>query len=511
MKSGILLIVLAGALLAGSVQLDAADQSPPNTLTAAEREAGWRMLFDGRTFDGWKASEDPASFTIRDGMIVAHAAGAPIQGQAPHPKCHLFYVGSDGRAAFSDFEFQADVMTEPGSNSGLYFHTRCIENDWPQKGFEVQIDSHKDAQIKTGSLYKVADAAEALARDNEWFRLGVTVRGKRVVIRVNGKTTVDWTEPDGFVVHHPPWFSERRLSSGTFALQAHDPKSTVYFRNLRVRPLDAPPWGEAWVNPPKEPIPGVEHRSFYSTSMQRGVGFNLYLPPGYAGSEKRFPVVYYLHGMTDCESTHPQLFGILDKAIRAGEVPPMILVYTMCGRTSFYTDSPDGEVMGETVFIKELIPHMDRTIRTISSRDGRAVMGFSMGGAGAVKLACKYPELFSSAVSLSGGYYPGEVEKARHPAVFKKMFGDDVKRFDGQSALTRACASGGKMPLRIAVGTQDPHLEANRKLKAALEDLKIGIEYEEIEGAAHRPPLVFEAQGLKAFQFHARYFQIEKP
>jgi len=103
----------------------------------------------------------------------------------------------------------------------------------------------------------VADTAESLTSDNEWFRLRVTVRVKRVVIQVNDKTAADWTEPDGFVVRHPPWYSERRLSSGTFALQAHDPKSTVYFKNLRVRSLDAPPWGETWVNPPKEPIPGV--------------------------------------------------------------------------------------------------------------------------------------------------------------------------------------------------------------------------------------------------------------
>ena len=132
--------------------------------------------------------------------------------------------------------------------------------------------------------------------------------------------------------------------------------------------------------------------------MQRAVGFNIYLPPGYVESERRFPVVYYLNGRGNDESSHPQLFAILDQAIRAGEIPPMILVYAMCGRTSFYVDSPDGAIMGETVFIRELIAHVDRTVRTVASRNGRAVMGFSMGGQGAIKFALKYPGRFGSAV-----------------------------------------------------------------------------------------------------------------
>lgn len=502
------LIALAAGLLAGSMTLNAADQSPPpNTLTDAEKKAGWRLLFDGQTLAGWKASEDPAAFSVRDGMIVAHASGTPIQGQAPHPKCHLFFVGPDGKASFTDFEFQADVKSERLANGGIYFHTEFVANAWPQKGFEIQIDNDPAHPKKTGSLYAVADVTEALVRDNEWFHLHVIVRGKRVVIKLDDRTVVDWTEPEGFVVHHPPWFAERKLSRGTFALQAHDTKSVVYFKNLRVKPLDGTASGESWVNPPKEAIQGVEHRTFQSVSMQRAVGFNIYQPPGYAGSDKRFPVVYYLHGMTDCESTHPQLFAILDQAIHAGDVPPMILVYSMCGRTSFYADSPDGEVMGETVFIKELIPHVDRTVRTVASRDGRAVMGFSMGGSGAVKFAGKYPDLFGSAVSFSGGYAPGEVEKSRFPKVFKQMFGDDVKRFDDQSALTQVRSGGGKVPLRICVGTKDVLFEQNQRLKAALEDLQIDFEYEEIEGVAHNPPLVFAAQGLKAFQFHARHFR----
>ncbi len=478
-----------------------------NTLTDAEKKAGWRLLFDGQTLAGWQASEDSASFSVRDGMIVAHASGAAIKGQAPHPKCHLYYVGPDGRASFTDFEFKADVKSEHHANSGIYFHTEFVANAWPQKGFEIQIDNDPAHPKRTGSLYAVADIAESPARDNEWFQLHVIVRGKRVVIKMNGQTVVDWTEPAEFVVRHPPWFSERKLSHGTFALQAHDEKSAVYFKNLRVRPLNQPTDRESWVNPPKEALPGVEHRTFQSAAMKCAVGFNLYLPPGYAGSDKRFPVVYYLHGMTDCESTHPQLFTILDHAIRAGEVPPMILVYSMCGRNSFYTDSPDGEVMGETVFIKELIPHIDRTAQTVAAREGRAVLGWSMGGHGALKFAFKYPVQFGAAVSFGGGFITGEYAKTRHPEVFKKMFGDDVKCFDDQSPLTLARTRRGDVPLRLVVGTGDVLLEHNRRMKTVLEALKIDFEYQEIEAMPHNPSLIFEAQGLRAFQFLARHLR----
>ena len=63
------------------------------------------------------------------------------------------------------------------------------------------------------------------------------MQGKHVVIKLDGEPVVDWTEPDGFIVRHPPWFTERRLSSGTFALQGHDAESVVYFKNIKVKPL----------------------------------------------------------------------------------------------------------------------------------------------------------------------------------------------------------------------------------------------------------------------------------
>lgn len=262
----IAILTLAFAMPAGSVKSNAADQAQsPNTLTVAEKQAGWRLLFDGQTLDGWKTSENPESFSVRDGMIVARATGDSVKEQAPHPKCHLFFVGPDGDASFTNFEFQAEVKVDSGANSGIYFHTEFVEENWPQQGFEVQINNTYKDPRKTGSLYAVADVAEPVAKDDEWFTVWIRVEGKQVQIKINDKLVVDWTEPEDFASRNPPWWSERRLSHGTFALQAHDEKSVVYFRNLKVRLLDEQSPSEAWVNPPKEAIPGVEHRRFRST------------------------------------------------------------------------------------------------------------------------------------------------------------------------------------------------------------------------------------------------------
>ncbi|MEQ8790414.1 MAG: DUF1080 domain-containing protein [Pirellulaceae bacterium] len=199
------------------------------TTEAAEKDKaaetsndGWVQMFDGKSLDGWKASENQETWKIEDGVLVCHG-----------PRSHLFYVGDD--KPFVNFEFEADVMTTPGSNAGIYFHTRYQEEGWPRYGFEAQVNNtHKDPK-KTGSLYAVKNVDEAPAKDGEWFTEQITVRGNRIVIKVNDKTLVDYTQPEGQEAFSEQF--ERRLGKGAFALQGHDPDSKVYFKNLRVRRL----------------------------------------------------------------------------------------------------------------------------------------------------------------------------------------------------------------------------------------------------------------------------------
>jgi hypothetical protein len=185
---------------------------------------GWISLFDGKTFNGWKVGENASTFSIQDGAIVANG-----------PVAHLFYIGDAMNHDFKDFEFKAEVMTTPGSNSGIYFHTAYQESGFPKKGYEVQVNnSHADWR-RTGSLYAIEDIKEVYVKDNVWFTEQIIVRGKHVVIKINDKTVVEYTEPDN--VQRPDDMKERLISSGTFALQGHDPKSKVYFKNIRVRSL----------------------------------------------------------------------------------------------------------------------------------------------------------------------------------------------------------------------------------------------------------------------------------
>mgnify|MGYP001090530253 CR=1 FL=1 len=136
---------------------------------------------------------------------------------------------------FKNFHFKAEVLTTPGSNSGIYFATRFQPEGWPKQGYEVQVNNTHTDPKKTGGLYGVSDVFEAPAKDGKWFEMHIAVQGKHVTVKVDGKTVVDYTEPadkevpkEGFI---------RVISEGTFALQAHDPKSEVHYRNIRVKKL----------------------------------------------------------------------------------------------------------------------------------------------------------------------------------------------------------------------------------------------------------------------------------
>ena len=193
------------------------------SLPAAEVEPGFTPLCDGKTFDGWKPSEsNKDTWKIEDGAFVTRGK-----------TCHLYYVGD--LQPFKNFDLKVDVMTEHNSNGGIYFHTKYQEKDWPRAGFESQVNvSHSD-WIKTGSLYGTVNTGLAAAPDNTWWLQEIIVQGRQVTVKVDGKTVLQYTEPLGAQAN--PDFT-RKLSEGTFALQGHDPKSVIQYRNIRVKRMD---------------------------------------------------------------------------------------------------------------------------------------------------------------------------------------------------------------------------------------------------------------------------------
>jgi hypothetical protein len=183
----------------------------------------WISLFDGKSMDGWKESEGP-SFSIENGAIK-------VAGK----RSHLYYDGPVQNHAFENFEIKMQVMTKPNSNSGVYFHTQFQQRGFPDDGFEVQVNnSHRDWK-RTAGLYDIKDTAATFVKDDEWFELGIRVEGKHVITRINGQTIIDWTEPENAVA--PKGHPGRLIKPGTFAFQAHDPNSVVYYKDIMVKPL----------------------------------------------------------------------------------------------------------------------------------------------------------------------------------------------------------------------------------------------------------------------------------
>jgi hypothetical protein len=194
-----------------------------NSNSEQRSRRGWISLFDGKTLDNWKFSDKEGTFSVKDGMIVVHGT-----------RSHLFYVGPVADHNFKNFEFKADIMTEPGSNSGVYFHTEYQATGWPDKGYEVQVNNSHTDWKRTAGLYDVMDLKEVPTKDNEWFTMHIIVQEKHIIIKLNDKTVIDYTEPpDVNYKGHPG----RKIASGTFCLQGHDPKSIVYFKNIQVKPL----------------------------------------------------------------------------------------------------------------------------------------------------------------------------------------------------------------------------------------------------------------------------------
>lgn len=211
-----------------------------------QSEEGFVSLFNGKNLDGWRASqENPESFSVEDGVLIVKGG-----------RSHLFYEGPVNGADFKNFEYKLQIKTFGGSNSGVYFHTAYQEEGWPNKGFEAQVNSTHTDPRKTGSLYGIVniwvpgDEAEpfvgrvdeggevfiyqpkAPSTDGEWFDYHITVVDRTVTIRVNGEIQTQWTQPEDWSM------GERKIGSGTMALQAHDPESEVHYKDIRIKILD---------------------------------------------------------------------------------------------------------------------------------------------------------------------------------------------------------------------------------------------------------------------------------
>lgn len=260
----------------------------------------------------------------------------------------------------------------------------------------------------------------------------------------------------------------------------------------------------------------VTHHTYRSAAMKRDIGYAIYLPPGYeSDTARRYPVIYELHGAGGNETRSTFSAQVLHEGLLAGRWPEMIMVFPNGGRSTMYQDSADGRFLAETTFMRELIPHIDSTYRTIADRKGRCIEGFSMGGRGSTNLAMKFPAMFCSLFNQSGNVYPvSETAKDGKTGEYPLSYlGTDPQRLldnDAFANLRKNLAQiQAGLRIQVACGTADPdHLKTVRDYHRALTDAGVTHSYFEVEGLDHNQKKMIEGRKQTWFDFHTESLRL---
>ena len=275
-----------------------------------------------------------------------------------------------------------------------------------------------------------------------------------------------------------------------------------------------PPRPFSWVSPAHSKVlertaPGLRHATFKSPSMGISVGYHIYLPPDYAADKSaRYPVVYHLHGgRPGGEHKSIALAAFVDKAIRSGKLRPTLYVFPNGGPMSWYNFPKKENGLGEDVFVNELIPHIDKTYRTIAGRKGRAIEGFSQGGRGTTRILFKHPQMWCSAAPGGSGYGPEkriqendgwESDKLRFLPIGYNAWDLAEKQAKNSKVKTP--------PVLLWVGTRGFNYEDNLKYSKHLDLLGIDHKVLTVPGVGHSARDIYARKGLELMKFHQANF-----
>lgn len=284
------------------------------------------------------------------------------------------------------------------------------------------------------------------------------------------------------------------------SMSAHSQETVIDPNVVMDLAWEIGPWTDIW-----------RVGNFASAAADSEVSFYIYLPPGYHESDKRYPVVYWLHGAFGRPYNATPVAERLDAAIRATGSPEMIIVSCIDpSGLSMWTNSKDGRLPLETIIIDELIPHIDRNYRTIADRRGRGIEGFSMGGYGSAYLGIKHRKLFSSVSILAGALHTPETFRERRRAIFDNVFSADLEyareRSPWQVLANSAENIVENLSIRIFVGADDGLLAWNKNYHAELD--KHGIEHEwgVVPNSPHDLEKVLENWQGDFFDYYRRVF-----
>jgi len=278
---------------------------------------------------------------------------------------------------------------------------------------------------------------------------------------------------------------------------------------------------DGWTTPAAS-APGLEQRRFASAVAGTEVTYHVWLPPGYGDEpDRRYPTLYWLHGSGGGDAGLVPLARLFAGWVRSGELPPLVVIFPNGMPQSMWCDAADGHLPMETVVIRELVPHVDATLRTIATREGRVVEGFSMGGYGAARFGFRFPELFRAVSIMGGGPLQAELAEApragrrRAAEVLERVYGGDQAFFRavGPRALAEANAEAiadGSL-VRVVVGDRDDTFANNRDFHEHLARLGIPHDWTVLPGVGHDPAAVLDALGADAWAFHRAAFATAAP
>lgn len=275
-----------------------------------------------------------------------------------------------------------------------------------------------------------------------------------------------------------------------------------------------------WVTP-QVIAPGVQYRTFQSVVAGTTVSYHIYLPPTYnAAPQRRFPVLYWLHGSGSAVAGIAPLSDWFDDAIAAGLIPPMLVVFPNGMEYRMWCDSKDGQFPMESVVINELLPEIDAQFRTIARRRGRIVEGFSMGGQGAGRLGMRRPDLFAGISMLGAGPlqldFLDEPEGSTTPLalrlqIYQAVWGSDPAYYLSQHPRTIAQQNVGAIAqsgavMRQAVGLLDVLHPMNVDTHDHLSGLGLEVSLFTPPGVGHDVLPLFAALGASNWDFYNQVF-----
>lgn len=280
---------------------------------------------------------------------------------------------------------------------------------------------------------------------------------------------------------------------------------------------NAAPKRADWLTPIVD-APGVSYHSFESHAAGTRISYHLYRPAAYdQDATRRYPVVYWLHGSGGGVRGIRPLAAQVDEAIASGRVPPFMVVFVNGLRLGMYVDWKDGSVPMETIIVRELIPHIDAQYRTVATRQGRMLDGFSMGGYGAARLGFKYPEFFASVSIVGAGPLQRTLKYAPRASgrtaadLMQEVYGGDLDYFTEVSPRQQAVANAARIAqgsnVRMVIGSRDETLQNNEDFHRHLTQLGIPHEWVVVEGVGHDPLGILQTLGDQYWNFYRRAFE----